>query len=75
MMWSSNVSERALQISLAYYHHVLQAPPFYVISLFALVSLAILACVAKLILHPLKGMLFDGATLSALYQLRLPTPS
>lgn len=68
-MWSSNVSERALQTSLAYYHHLLQAPPFYIASLFGLVSLAILSCIAKLILNPLKGMLFDGATLSELYRL------
>ncbi|ORY88835.1 Shr3 amino acid permease chaperone [Leucosporidium creatinivorum] len=66
MMWSSNVSERALQTSLAYYHHLLRAPSFYVASLFGLVSLAILSCILKLILNPLKGMLFDGATLMLL---------
>lgn len=65
-MWSSNISEEALARSLAYYHHLLNAPAYYIATLAASVALACFACILKLILNPLKGMLFDGATLSEL---------
>ena len=50
--------------SAAYYHKLLQAPPMYWGSLGLLVALSLAACAIKIIMNPLKGMLFDGATFS-----------
>lgn len=68
-MWSSNISDEALERSLVYYHHLLNAPFYYIAVLASLVALACLACIVKLVMNPLKGMLFDGATLSELCSL------
>ncbi|GAA5852496.1 hypothetical protein JCM8547_002519 [Rhodosporidiobolus lusitaniae] len=49
--------------SLQYYTFVFHAPPFYVATLTSVAGLALAAATGKLILSPVNGLLFDGATL------------
>jgi hypothetical protein len=46
-----------------YYSHIYNAPSFYVTTLTSVAGLAIGAAVLKIILNPVDGLLFDGATL------------
>ncbi|KAK4058284.1 hypothetical protein OIO90_000441 [Microbotryomycetes sp. JL221] len=64
-MWSasSTIGPEALERSLAYYHQLINAPPYYMAGLAGAAGLALLSCSIKILLNPLKGMLFDGASL------------
>ncbi|KAM0788293.1 hypothetical protein ACM66B_001438 [Microbotryomycetes sp. NB124-2] len=65
VMWSpsSTVTPEQLDKSLAFYHMLVNAPPLYWTVLTGAVGLALCACAIKVLLNPLKGMLFDGASL------------
>lgn len=65
--FSSACSSRTDPLSLAgYYSHVYNSPPFYVTTLTVVAGLAIGSALLKIILNPVDGLLFDGATLRTL---------
>lgn len=49
-----------------YYSQFYHSPPYYAGTLSVVAAITILSTVAKLVLSPVEGLLFDGATLSAL---------
>jgi len=77
LIWQGpEVSSHAVATSLAYYSHLYHAPYFYVATLSSLAGLALAASSVRLLLNPVTGLLFDGATFRKLYELiDLETPS
>ncbi|KAK4051930.1 hypothetical protein OIV83_002635 [Microbotryomycetes sp. JL201] len=65
IMWSpsSTVTPAQLDRSLAFYHMLVNAPPLYWTALAGAAGLALCSCAIKVLLNPLRGMLFDGASL------------
>ncbi|GAA5820610.1 hypothetical protein JCM10212_004096 [Sporobolomyces blumeae] len=57
------VSRLAVDTSLQYYNNLYNAPPYYVSTLSLLAALALVAATTRLVLKPVSGLLFDGATL------------
>ncbi|BGP38819.1 hypothetical protein JCM10450v2_002773 [Rhodotorula kratochvilovae] len=67
LIWQGpQVADQAVQTALRYYSSFYHAPPFYAGTLTAVAGATILATVFKLILSPVEGLLFDGATLMLL---------
>ncbi|GAA6001826.1 hypothetical protein JCM5350_005022 [Sporobolomyces pararoseus] len=63
LIWQGpEVSSHAVASSLAYYSHLYHAPKFYVATLSSLAGSALVASSIRLILNPVSGLLFDGAT-------------
>ncbi|GAA5934172.1 Shr3p [Sporobolomyces koalae] len=63
LIWQGpQVSSEAVATSLAYYSHLYHAPYFYVATLSTLAGSALAAATVRLILNPVLGLLFDGAT-------------
>ncbi|GAA5869521.1 hypothetical protein JCM16303_000498 [Sporobolomyces ruberrimus] len=63
LIWQGpEVSSHSVATSLAYYSHLYHAPYFYVATLSTLAGSALAASAIRLILNPVSGLLFDGAT-------------
>ncbi|GAA5913246.1 Shr3p [Sporobolomyces salmoneus] len=63
LIWQGpEVGSHAVATSLTYYSHLYHAPPFYVATLSTLAGSALVASACRLILNPVSGLLFDGAT-------------
>ncbi|GAA6005312.1 hypothetical protein JCM11491_002654 [Sporobolomyces phaffii] len=63
LIWQGpDVSSHAVVTSLAYYSHLYHAPYFYVATLSTLAGAALASSAVRLVLNPVSGLLFDGAT-------------
>ncbi|GAA5831404.1 hypothetical protein JCM3766R1_001738 [Sporobolomyces carnicolor] len=63
LIWQGpEVSSHAVATSLAYYSSLYHAPYFYVATLSTLAGGALIASAVRLVLNPVAGLLFDGAT-------------
>ncbi|GAA5969792.1 hypothetical protein JCM11641_008042 [Rhodosporidiobolus odoratus] len=64
LIWQGpSVPPPAVAASLRYYSHIYHAPPLYVTTLTSTAGVALASAGIKLILNPVSGLLFDGATL------------
>ncbi|BGP14761.1 hypothetical protein JCM10213_004300 [Rhodosporidiobolus nylandii] len=64
LLWQGpEIPPQGVAAALRYYSHIYHAPPFFVTTLTSMAGLALGAAGLKLVLNPVSGMLFDGATL------------
>ncbi|GAA5828312.1 hypothetical protein JCM11251_006190 [Rhodosporidiobolus azoricus] len=64
LIWEGpEVPPAAVEAGLRYYSHIYHAPKFYVTTLTVAAVIALGGACLKLIMNPVTGMLFDGATL------------
>ncbi|GAA6027894.1 hypothetical protein JCM8097_001769 [Rhodosporidiobolus ruineniae] len=64
LLWQGpDPSPVAVATALRYYSHIYHAPPFFVTTLTSVAGIAVGAAIVKLVINPVAGMLFDGATL------------
>ncbi|GAA5917315.1 hypothetical protein JCM6882_008970 [Rhodosporidiobolus microsporus] len=68
LIWQGpEVPSAAVEAGLRYYSHIYHAPPFYVTGLSGAAAIALGAAALKLIINPVAGMLFDGATVLLIF--------
>ncbi|GAA5875965.1 hypothetical protein JCM1840_006234 [Sporobolomyces johnsonii] len=63
LIWQGpDVLPQSVATSLRYYSHIFHAPPFYITTLSSAAGVALVASGVKLVMNPVSGLLFDGAT-------------